>query len=329
VTSQESNASATAAHATLPQTPSVADARQTARRRVLAVLALVALALIWGYAWVVMKVALRYVQPLTFAALRTFLGAVALFALLCVLRRPLRPMAVRWTVAVGLLQTTGFLAFSTLALYFGGAGRTAVLTYTMPFWLLLLAWVLLGERLRGLQWAALALALAGFVLMLAPWKLGGALSTVLAVAGGFTWAASAVVIKVMQRRHRVDLLSFTAWQMLFGSLPLIALAAFSWSQAPTWSATFIWALSFAVLAGNAIGWFLWLFVLRTFLAGRAGIGTLAIPVVGLLTAWIQLGERPSLSDAVGMTSILTGLAMITVTEAVRGRRATQVLLPAE
>jgi drug/metabolite transporter (DMT)-like permease len=62
-----------------------------------AALALAVLALIWGYNWVVMKVALLYAQPLTFAAMRTFLGALALLALLVFLRRPLRPPAVRWT----------------------------------------------------------------------------------------------------------------------------------------------------------------------------------------------------------------------------------------
>jgi len=296
---------------------------------VLAALALAALALIWGYNWVVMKVALLYAQPLTFAALRTFLGALALLLLLVILRRPLRPSAVRWTVAIGLLQTTAFLGLTTLALELGGAGRTAVLTFTMPFWLLLLAWAFLGERLRALQWAAIALSLAGFILMLAPWQLSGGLGTALAVVGSLTWAISAVLIKTMQRRHHVELLSFTAWQMLFGSLPLIAIAAFTWSKSPVWSGSFIWALSFVVLLGNALGWFLWFFVLRSFTAGTAGISTLAIPVVGVVTAWIQLGERPSAIEAVGMMSILAALAIITVGSLTRGTQALQELPPLE
>ena len=61
------------------------------RARDLGVLALALLALIWGYNWVVMKIGLEYAQPFTFSALRTFLGALSLFVLLLVLRRPLRP----------------------------------------------------------------------------------------------------------------------------------------------------------------------------------------------------------------------------------------------
>lgn len=303
--------------------------REARRHAALAALALAALALIWGYSWVVMKVALQYAPPLTFAAMRSSLGAIALLLLLLVLRRPLRPTAVGWIVGIGLLQTTSFLAFSTLSLNTGGAGRTAVLTYTMPFWLLLLAWMFLGERLRGPQWATVALAVVGFFLMLAPWNLSGTLSTVLAVTGGLAWAASAVVVKAMQRRRHVDLLSLTTWQMLFGSLALIVIAAFTWPQAPQWSGTFIWALIFVVLLGNALGWFLWLFVLRAFSAGSAGIGTLAIPVAGLVSAWIQLGEQPSAIDAVGMMSILVALATLTVYGVMRGRQAAQGLPPPE
>ena len=61
----------------------------------------------------------------------------------------------------------------TWALHGEGAGKTAILTYTMPFWLLLMAWVFLGERLKGFQWVAVAVALAGLILVLAPWEMKG------------------------------------------------------------------------------------------------------------------------------------------------------------
>jgi len=105
----------------------------------LAILALALLAVVWGYNWVVMKIGLRYAQPFTFATLRTFLAAVSLFVLLLILHRPLKPRALRLTLLVGLLQTTGFVGLIMWALQSGGAGKTSVLTYTMPFWLLLMA----------------------------------------------------------------------------------------------------------------------------------------------------------------------------------------------
>ena len=129
--------------------PGSASTQGAAPNYRLAAFALLLLALIWGYNWVVMKVGLEYSQPFTFAALRTFLGAVTLFIVLPIMRRSLRPRALGLTTLLGVLQTTGFVGLPTWALESGGAGKTAILTYTMPFWLLLMAWVVLGERLRG------------------------------------------------------------------------------------------------------------------------------------------------------------------------------------
>ena len=274
--------------------------------------ALILLALIWGYHWVVMKIGLGYAQPFAFAALRTFLGALSLFLVLIVLRRSLRPQAVGFTIVIGLLQTTGFVGLLMWALQSGGAGKTSVLTYTMPFWLLLLAWAFLGERLRGTQWLAVGLALVGLLLVLSPWRLQGVFSSVLALAGAASWAASAIVVKTLQKRQDIDLLSLTTWQMLFGSLPLILIALLAGGGGPEWSAPFIWALAYNVVLGNAVAWLLWLFALRKLSAGAAGLGTLATPVIGVAAAWLQLGERPTAGEAAGMALIIAALALFTV-----------------
>ena len=291
-----------------------------ARGRDLGAAALILLALIWGYNWVVMKIGLGYAQPFTFSALRTFLGALSLFLVLIVLRRSLRPQAIGFTIVIGLLQTTGFTGLLMWALQSGGAGKTSVLTYTMPFWLLLLAWAFLGERLRGTQWLAAGLALAGLLLVLSPWRLQGTFSSVLALAAGIAWAASAIVVKTLQKRRDVDLLSLTTWQMLFGSLPLVAIALLTGSGQPEWSAPFIWALAYNVLLGNALAWLLWLFALRRLSAGAAGLGTLATPLIGVAAAWLQLGERPSAGEAAGMALIIAALATLSVRGLLVGRR---------
>jgi drug/metabolite transporter (DMT)-like permease len=287
-----------------------------------ALICLAGLAAIWGYNWVAMKVGVRYAEPFTFAALRAFLGAVFLFPLVAALRRPLRLQAPLLTAVLGILQTTAFVGLTLWALEQGAAGRTSVLVYTMPFWLLLMAWVFLGERVRGSQWAAVGLALLGLVFILRPWRLEGtATSSLLAVAAGFCWAASAVLVKVLQKRRQVDLLSFTAWQMLIGAIPLVIIALIRADTPPVWNAPFIAALAFNVLPASALAWLLWLFVLRTLPAGTAGVGTLAIPVVGVVAAWLQLGERPTPLEGVGMLLILIALGALTVRGFVLSRRA--------
>ena len=302
-----------------PSPPSPQPAAAAGRDRDLGAAALILLALIWGYNWVVMKIGLGYAQPFAFAALRTFLGALSLFLLLILLRRSLRPQAVGYTIVIGLLQTTGFVGLLMWALQNGGAGKTSVLTYTMPFWLLLLARAFLAERLRGTQWLAVGLALAGLVLVLSPWRLQGVFSSLLAVAAGISWAASAIVVKKLQKRRHVDLLSLTTWQMLFGSLPLILIALLTARGGPEWSTPFIWALAYNVVLGNALAWLLWLFALRRLSAGAAGLGTLATPVIGVAAAWLQLGERPTPGEAAGMALIVAALAVLAARELVAGR----------
>src|SRR3569623_2878850 len=138
-------------------------------RRALA--ALFALALIWGYNWVVMKRALAYMGPIQLAAARMLMAALMLFAVVIVTTRPWRPRALPQTLLIGLLQTCGFSALIMWALLAGGAGKVAELSYTMPFWVMLLAWPLLGERLRALQRLAAGGALAGLPCRMDPWPM--------------------------------------------------------------------------------------------------------------------------------------------------------------
>lgn len=277
----------------------------------LAVAALAAQTIFLGYNWVVMKIGLQYADSWSFTALRTSLGTVALFVLLVVLRRPLHPRQPFLTGLLGLLQTTGMIGLLMWALESGAAGRVSALVYTMPFWTMILAWVFLGERIVGLQWAAAFLSLAGLVLVLDPFHLSGTWqSKVLAVASGMSWAGSAIVARWINRRGAVDVINLTAWQMLYGSIPLALIAILVPSRAIEWSGEFIGALAYNVIPATAVSWALWLFVLRALPAGVAGISTLATPVIGIVSAALQLGERVTPLEAVGIACILGALLLL-------------------
>lgn len=292
----------------------------------LAVLALAVLAAIWGYNWVVMKEVLRYSGPLNFGFLRNLLGALSVFAVLALLRRPLKPVAPGWMLALGLLQTTLFTCCVMLALAQGGAGRAAVLTYTMPFWFLALAWPLLGERVHGLQWTAAVLALAGLVLIMEPWRIHGGLAAgLLATGAGIVWAVSNVIVKRLRAHVEIDLLRLTAWQMLLGSLALAGVAALYDPRPTQWTPYLAGALAYNAIPATAFAWLLWVYVLHHLPAGAAGLGSLAIPVVGVLSASIQLGERPSATETAGMALILAALAALSA-QALREHRRAEVEL---
>ena len=277
----------------------------------LAVLALFLLSLIWGYSWIVMKVALRYAGPFDLAALRSLFGAACLFLLLLFSGQPVRPSRNLELFGLGIVQTTGYLILCTLALVEGGAGRTAVLVFAMPFWTVLLAWPLLGERIRGLQWLALALAILGLVLILEPWYWqGGIVSKLLAVAAGIDWAVSSIMVKRLRKRGQIALLSLTTWQMIYGSLPLLLIAWFVPERPIHWSGEFMLALGFIAVFTMATGWSLWLYVLNHLPAGAASMSMLAIPVVAIATSYLQMHEVPSHPEVAGMVLIAIALATL-------------------
>jgi drug/metabolite transporter (DMT)-like permease len=274
--------------------------------------AFVILALIWGYNWVVMKLALRYSGPLEFALLRVGLAVIVMFALLAALRIPLKPPAdIRKTIWLGLFQTTGFIGLMSWSLSFGEVGKSAVLAYTMPFWVILLGWPFLQERLRGRQWPAVGLALVGLLLVLELWAPGGGIaSSLVALGAGAAWGISVIIAKKIPVRGRDELLSLTAWQMLFGFVPLVPAALLANEQPIEWSGYFIGALIFNAVGSTALAMLLWLYILQRLPATLSGLSSLIVPIIGVAAAWIQLGERPDLFEAIGMALILAALALL-------------------
>jgi drug/metabolite transporter (DMT)-like permease len=277
-----------------------------------ALAALFLLTLIWGYNWVVMKLAVQYASPFQFAALRTFLGAIMLFIVLFLTKRPLVLKELPTMLTLGLLQTCGFTGLLIWALVEGGAGKTAVLSYTMPFWVMLFAWPMLGEKVQGWQWLAVAFALFGIVLIFDPLHIkSDGFSMSLALCSGISWAISAIVSKKLHlRAPHLDLLNITAWPTLLGSIPIIFLALLLPAPPIQWTHTFYLTIIYSIFLSGSLAWVLWLYALQRLPAGVASMASMLAPVIGVSAAWLQLGERPSSIEFTGMLFIALALVII-------------------
>ncbi len=273
------------------------------------VAALAALIAIWGYSWVVMKIGLAYAHPFDFAALRVGLGAAFLFLIVKAQRRALALPGYRMAVVLGLMQVALFVALTHFALMFADTGRTSVLVFTMPFWMIVFAHFIIGERMRGAQWLAVAVAFAGLLLIVAPWNLTSVAGSLLAILAGAVWALAAVLSKRWPMRG-ADPLLYTAWQLLFGFAALALLASLHPHPAVHWTTQFVVALAFSTVFATAIGWWLWTYVLSHTPAGIAGLNSLGIPVIAVLASAIQLGERPPPLELCGMGLIGAALALL-------------------
>ena len=280
----------------------------SARQHGLALAVLAAISLVWGFNWVVLKVGVRYADPFEFLAWRFALAASCLFGAAAVLRRPIRLTHAPQVLLIGLLQTTATFALATWALKSGAVGKTAVLNYTMPFWVTLFAWPLLGERPSAGQGLALGIGLAGLLLLVGPSAAPG-LPELLALASGVVWGLGVIATKHLQTRARVDTLSLIAWQVLFGGGALAGLAVLVPGEPAQWNAALVFAIVYNGVLVSALGWFLWFWALQRLDAGTASFGILAVPVLGALFSAALLGERPSVPDWAGMALIVAALAL--------------------
>ncbi|AHV93609.1 hypothetical protein D554_1792 [Bordetella holmesii 30539] len=150
---------------------------------------------VWAGSWIAMKLVVPYIGPYNFVVVRYLSGALVLFVGAILTARPLAMPAWRLTVMVGLLQTAGFQGCVQTALVTGGVGKVALMAYTMPFWVILLAWLILKERPSRLHWAGIALAACGLVCFAQPWNGMGSdfLPMALGVGSGFCWGMGTVL----------------------------------------------------------------------------------------------------------------------------------------
>lgn len=293
----------------------------SSRERWLLPFGLFILSVTWGYTWVLAKQALEYAPPFAFAAERCAGGALALFVALKLMGRPLKLVAPGATLAIGLAQVTGFMALSTWALVEGGPGKTAVLIFTMPIWTLLLAWPILGERIRGTQWLAATSTFTGLVLIIEPWTMHSSLfSKFLGVMAALCWAVGTVLIKRLRARQPVDLLSLTTWQMLIGAVPLVLLAAVVPEHPTDWSATYIGILAFMSVVSTALCWWLWITLLDRVPAWEASLSILGTPVVAIVSSRLMLGEDFKVGEMTGILLIALGLALLSLVGWAASRR---------
>lgn len=282
------------------------------RRQALSLLIVVVLA--WGFTWIVSKLLLQYMTPLWAVAARSVVGAAALLALGVALRRVAWPVRADIPVilSVGLLHMGAFAALVSLGLQYVPAGRSVVLAYTTPLWVIPAARVFLGEPIgRGRQ-LGLALGLLGLAVIFNPlafdWGNREAVfGNGLVLLAALCWAANIVYV----RAHRwvTPPFELAFWQALLAS-GVLAAVAWAAEGAPrvVWHADLAWLLGYGGVFGIAVAYWAAVNVNRSLPAGVTAIGLLGVPVVGLLCSAAVLHEPLTLPLSLGMAFIVGGIA---------------------
>ena len=271
--------------------------------------------LAWGFTWPINKLLLATVPPLWAVALRTAIGAVALFALALATRRLAPPPRADLPVllSITLLHMIGFGVLSSVGLELVPAGRSAVLAYTTPLWVAPGASLFLGERLTPRRLVGVIIGLTGLVVLFNPlafdWtRRAAVLGNAAILAAALLWAAS--ILHIRGHRWRSTPFDLLPWETLLATVILVPLAwlgagppAFSWSV-PVGA-----MLLYAGLPGTALAYWAIAMAGRGLPAVTTSLGLLATPVISIVVATLWLGERPSASLLLAVALILGGVAL--------------------
>jgi drug/metabolite transporter (DMT)-like permease len=280
------------------------------------VLLLVALTLMWGINWPMMKYSLRELPPLTFRTL-TMTGGVLLMALWfsargtsIVLPRPL--MARVFVLAVP--NIIGWHLASIIGLTQLPAGRAGILAFTMPVWTVLLGALLFGQALTRRAGIASLCALAA-VALLAIDELtslaGRPIGVLWLQAAALSWALGTLLVRRITVALSTEAL--TLWMMVFGCVFfwIAALAVEPATDWRAWSSATWGSLLWGVVINFGVSQLLWFSLARELPAQASAFSLMAVPMVGVLSSALFVREVPRASDWIALLFIATAIAAAT------------------
>ena len=264
----------------------------------------IAVAIVWGVNFVVIDVGLDTFPPLLFVALRFALTA---FPAVLLVGRP--GVHWKWVLAVGTFMSAGQFALVFLAIDLGmPAGLASLVLQLQAMFTILLAVAFLGERPGRRQLVGAAVALGGIAVIGAGRAEGVPLGALLLCCGGaLSWGIGNVATRRAQAPNPAGLL---VWSALIPPIPLGALSlALEDHGSVSLDLGGIAALLYVVVLSTAFGFGAWTWLLKQHPASRVAPFTLAVPVAGLSSAWLFLGETPNAFELLGAAIVLLGLAL--------------------
>jgi drug/metabolite transporter (DMT)-like permease len=274
--------------------------------------ALVALTLMWGLNWPVMKFSLRELTPIYFRGLTMSGGALLMFAWYSMRGIEMRLPREAWLPLawLALPNIFGWHLFSILGVQALASGRAAILGFTMPIWTVLLSILFFGERLtRRVAFSAVCAAFAVALLLgheLASMA-GNPLGVIWMQAAALSWALGTILM----RRSPLTLPTsvITVWMMLASSIGFLLLAP-AFEPWPSWNfSPLMWlALAWAVSVNYGISQIIWFGMARQLPPMASAFSIMAVPLIGVLSATFIVDEIPRWQDWAAVIFVTAAIA---------------------
>lgn len=271
--------------------------------------ALVAIWLIWGLNWVIMKTANTYFPPILFVTWRFTLGALILLAVAYQKKIPLpNAKLLPWIFLSGVFQ----MALNQVAIQVGlqgiGAGMGCVLNFTSPLWVAILAHFTLNEQLTRQKIFGIFLALFGLYVLMGLQGVDDLNSAFILIGGAVIVSFANIIVK--RWLNKCDMIQLTTWQMFFGAVTMIIYSSVVPQGEIDWGVPAVLCLLYNAALATALAFFLWNYVLIRIEASTASIATLVAPVVGVLGGVVFLEEPFTVYIVAGMLLIFIGILIV-------------------
>jgi drug/metabolite transporter (DMT)-like permease len=265
--------------------------------------------------WPVMKVVLGEIPVLPFRALCLLASGPLLLAIaalrgdtLALKRHEIGPL-----VLAALLNVTLWHLFSAYGVSLMAAGRASIIAYTMPAWAMLLSALFLGEPFGARCVAALVLGMGGVGALLLPdlaHIAAAPLGAVAMLSAAVSWAAGTVVMK--RFRWGCSVAALTGWQTTLGGLPIIvaAIVVGPFPGLEHADAAGLAALAYVILMGMVFSQWAWFSVLGRLPVAVASIGSLAVPMIGVLSSALLLHEAVGPTELAALLLVVAAFATV-------------------
>jgi drug/metabolite transporter (DMT)-like permease len=268
----------------------------------------------WGLNFPIMKHLLTEWPPLSSRGLCGIVGAVALAVIALARQQPLRVPPRMWLrlTLVSLLSIGGWTAFMGLALLWLKASEAAVLGISIPVWVAFLAWPILGERLSPVRAIALLTALAGIAVLIGGNGIDASLDKLPGIVCALAGAVCVGLGTVLTKHFPLAMppLPLAAWQIGLGCLPIAIIGVAVEHPQLAALSTVGWAsMIYMTLIQFCLCYVCWFAALERLPAATASIGTLLVPVVGVLAAAAMLHEPLGLREIAALVFTLGGVAV--------------------
>jgi drug/metabolite transporter (DMT)-like permease len=276
---------------------------------------LVIVVVAWGLTWPVNKVLLESLSPLWMMTLRAAIATVALFTMALAVGRLVRPPRADLPVllSITLLHMIGFAVLAAWGLQLVPAGRSVVLAYTAPLWVIPGAVLFLGERLTRRRLTGVAVGLLGLLVLFNPLAFDWTdraviLGNAAIIAAAVLWAAS--IVHIRGHRWRATPFDLVPWAMLLATA-ILTPAALMASGVPVveWTGRLVALLLYAGVPGTAVAYWATAVASRNLPAVTTALGLLTTPVVSVAVATLWLGEPLTLGLVAAIVLILGGIAI--------------------